>query len=627
MAGTVNLKENAAQEEAIRTIKGPVLIISCPGSGKTTTLIRRIHHMIESGIEPKHILMVTFTNAAAQEMKDKYVSFYQKNPGVTFLTIHSLCFNLLRMEGRCRPDDLLPAREAREYFLNELEKCRWINEPWELSKAIMTEISMIRNNYVPISAYKPVSVSNPLFTKLYYGYAEFKTQRGKIDFDDMLFDCKTMLENSPEILDKWRHVFTYIQCDEYQDTNRVQRDILYLLAGETGNLCVVGDDDQSIYRFRGADPSIMLHFPKDFPNARVIRMSTNYRSGMSIVQIARRIIGQNQNRFDKNFVSFRGQEMNFYGRVIYQRYHSRKEEIDGVIRLIREFAEKGVPYKEMAVLFRTNQQAEMPVTMIRRAEIPCYTTERVTSLYDGWMFADFEAYARLAMGEGTNSDLLRVLNRPQRYLKESAFRNVEFSRFALKRAIGYLKNDAYWKYKAADDRINDWIDILGPGTLKRTDPPSKLFKALTGYGGLKYNTYLDNYATFRNTDPQEFTAILDQLKSDAEQFKTIGEWFDYAEKTKRLFHEEQKKKDRNGVALTTMHKAKGLEWQVVFIIDINEHIVPLDNGKDLSEEDLEEERRLFYVAMTRAKDALYLMNSDRRESRFMREIKKGSRQK
>lgn len=608
---------NRAQEEAIRSTNGPLLLVSCPGAGKTTTLIRRIHYLLQMGVEPGSILMVTFTNAAARDMQEKFKTMYGYNPGVVFQTIHSLCFNLLRSEGRFDTGDILKSSDQRNFFLDRMRRYSWISDPWELSKDVITEISALRNSGIALKDYVPTSCSKAAFSDLYYAYAEYKSQRHKIDFDDMLSECRDLLTHSPQILKKWQGTFRYIQCDEYQDTNMLQRDILYLLAGKNGNLCVVGDDDQSIYGFRGADPSIMMNFPKDMDRARTIVMGTNYRSALTIVQTAEKLIRFNQERFDKDFVSERGKRQ-IFGTVIYQRYHTRRDEIAGIIRLMKEKHEEGIAYSDIAILFRTNQQAQLPVVELANADLPFYTTETVQSIYDGWIFGDIRSYARLALGEGGRDDILRVLNHPGRYLREAEFRNADFSYRGFRRAISYLKQDEYWKYEAADDKIRDWIDALGPGSLKISDPTEKLFEGLLGRRSVHYDQYLADYAKFRNTDPQEFAEILDQLREEAKRFEDIGAWFSYADDYQRKLAEDRRKNDRSGVTLTTMHKAKGLEWNTVFIIDVNKDLVPYEQKGQTA--DIEEERRLFYVAMTRAKDHLYILNSSRQESLFFKEI-------
>ncbi|MDO4614819.1 MAG: ATP-dependent helicase, partial [Lachnospiraceae bacterium] len=566
---------NAAQEEAIRTINGPLLLVSCPGSGKTTTLIRRIHAMLESGIAPSCILMVTFTNAAARDMQNKYQSLYGSNPGITFQTIHSLCFNLLRAERKCGNGDLLTAKESRLFFVDRLKQYSWVGDPWELSRAVMTEIGVLRSHEIPISGYVPVSCSNPAFRDLYTAYAEYKEACGKLDFDDLLFACRSMLEYNPRILSKWRGIFRYIQCDEYQDTNPVQRDILYLLAGEHGNLCVVGDDDQSIYRFRGADPSVMRAFPQDYPDARVVTMDTNYRSLAPIAETAGRLIAHNTDRFPKQLKTVRTPEQN-EAAVRCVNSSGRLEEMKELVTSIQEKHNEGIHYSDMAVLFRTNDQVRLPAMELSAAEIPFYSTEKISSMYDGWIFGDLRAYAMLALTGGTEEDLLRVLNHPQRYLSPEQFRGAGFSARGLLRAAEYLKKDAYWKYQAANDRIGDWMDALGPGALKWSDPPGKLFDGLIGWRSIHYDEYLFDYAKYRNTDPKEFHEEIEELRGESLRFSTIREWFDYAEDYGRKLSETRKKQDHTGVTLATMHAAKGLEWKAVYLIDVNRGLIPYE---------------------------------------------------
>jgi DNA helicase-2/ATP-dependent DNA helicase PcrA len=519
--------ENKAQSLAVEATEGPVLLISCPGSGKTTTLIRRIHRILKNGAVPGSILMVTFTNAASRDMQKRYFELYGKNPGITFQTIHSLAFNILRAEGRYDRDSLLSVQGEREFFLHLLRKNRWISDPFELSQAVMTEISGLRNNDTPLKGYQPLSCSRDVFEQLYYAYARFKEDRRRIDFDDILFEARRLLSVNRDALEKWQRRFRYILCDEYQDTNVIQKDILTLLASQDRNLCVVGDDDQSIYAFRGARPDIMLAFPGEFPGANVIKMGDNYRSALTIVQTADRLIRHNRKRFSKECRSVRGQN-GAIGSVTYLRYPSRQKEAEGLIRLIRKLTEAGTELKDMAVLFRTNRQIRLIQGNLERSGIPSRSTEAIRNLYDGWIFRDIVSYARLAFGDGSKDDMLRVLNHPARYLKEEAFAGADFSYRGMRRAIAYLKADAYWKYQAADDALRDWIDLLGPGSLTEDDPPAKLFELLTGPRSIRYQEYLDDYASFRNTDPDEFYEELDELKADALMFRSLRDWFRHA---------------------------------------------------------------------------------------------------
>ena len=250
--------ENKAQEEAIHTVDGQMLIIACPGSGKTTTLLRRINYMVtEANINPTGILMITFTKAAADEMNKRYISMFGENPGITFSTIHALCFDIVKKYGKKRVD-IITEIEVYNYFNFRVRYIDQINDKDEFVADLILDISVMKNNMLSLSEYQPKCTEDKeLFSNLYTGYEEYKDKESKIDFDDMLVMAKEILDTNPEILLYLRSSYPYIQVDEYQDTNLIQKDIIYLLAGQDGNLAVVGDDDQSIYAFRGAKPEIM----------------------------------------------------------------------------------------------------------------------------------------------------------------------------------------------------------------------------------------------------------------------------------------------------------------------------------------------------------------------------------
>lgn len=615
-----HLYRNEAQEDAIECTQGPVILISCPGSGKTTTLIRRIHTLLETGADPRTILMVTFTRAAAQSMRDRFQVMYGKNPGIIFQTIHSLCFNILRAEGKYDTSDIISAHKELQFLITRLREYRWVSDAWELARDMQREFSVIRGNDIRLSDYQPQSCKNPAFSEMFTAYGNWKDDNHFIDYDDMLQQCRDLLVDDRDVLRRWQRQFQYIQCDEYQDTNQTQRDILYLLAGEEKNLCVVGDDDQSIYRFRGARPEIMLAFPNDFPQAKVIRMGTNYRSGQSIVDRSARLIAFNKARFPKDFVSFRG-ENGVEGNVRCYRYNDRSAELDDIMNIIEAQHQRGIAYNDMAILMRTNRQASLPVGRLAALKLPYFSTEQVKSIYDGFIFGDIRAYASLAMGTGTNEQLLRVLNHPMRFLKVQAFRGASFDRPGLMRALDYLRGGPYWQYRQAVERIDDWLAVLGPGRISPGDSPQVLFEALTGRDGLGlgYEGYLKNYAEFRNLPQNDLTDELEELRKESGRFRSIEEWFDYADHYEQELDLQNRKKDRDGVVVTTMHKAKGLEWNTVFIIDCDEKILPHENSAG-TKEGLEEERRLMYVAMTRAKDTLVICTASKTPSLFLPEI-------
>lgn len=333
---------------------------------------------------------------------------------------------------------------------------------------------------------------------------------------------------------------------------------------------------------------------------------------------AQRLIEYNTARFDKEFVSFRG-ENGERGSVRCYRYSDRGSEMSDVVNMIERQHQRGVAYNDMAILVRTNRQALLPVGRLSSMEIPYFSTEQVKSIYDGFIFGDIRAYAQLSMGEGTNEQLLRVLNHPMRFLKTQKFKDVSFDRPSLILALDYLRTGQYWQYREAVKRVDEWLAVLGPGRIAGSDSPDVLFEALTGTGGIGYEGYLKNYAEFRNTSQNDLMDELSELKKESEHFSSIEEWFSHADHYEETLERQNRTKDRDGVVVTTMHKAKGLEWNTVFIIDCDDKIIPHEQSTGTKEE-LEEERRLLYVAMTRAKDTLVICSATGTPSPFLPEI-------
>ena len=599
------IKGNKAQEEAIHTIHGPVILISCPGSGKTTTLIRRIHYMIEMGVDPSHILMVTFTKASAEEMKHRYQKMFGENGSqITFCTIHSMCLDILKREGIYTYEDIMSEHEKFEFLTGVLKYMPGVEDAWELAKDLISDFSRLKNSYIDPDSYEPESCEKRIFLPCFNQYESYRKELGKIDYEDMMLECKRLLEENPDILKKWQTKYQYIQCDEYQDTNLVQKDILYLLAGKNANLCVVGDDDQSIYRFRGARPSIMFAFRNDFDQCKIINMSTNYRSAQAIVDASDILIKENKSRFEKAFISDRG-ENGATGEFHYLYHENKNDEMKQMIALIKDAKKRGIPYNQIAILFRTNKQAQFPMSELLDHDIPFVSTEKITSIYNSWIFNLIRTYIRLSIGKGSNKDILYVLNRPTRYLKPSMFKEANYTMESLYQCASYLKAEAEWKYKKARESISEWMNAFGPGKMSLESSPKELFVRLQIVGIKKY---IDDYAKLRKTDPEEYLRVYQTLFQDACKFDTIREWYAYGVKYIKRIEALNQAKDNEGVQLTTMHKSKGREWSVVFVIDVNEDIVP-HKGSSSSPEGIEEERRLLYVAMTRAKDELYVMAS------------------
>lgn len=617
----MQLHNNPAQEAAIQATEGHVIIVSCPGSGKTTTLIRRIRHIIENGVDPKRILMVTFTRAAAQSMQEKYVELFGTQPGVIFKTIHSLCYAILLRESVIGRDSVL-GDEAQRNFLVDYFKSKRYGDAFDMAENALTAITDVKNNSIDPASYKPAGLKAEIFRSVFRSYEEWKKLQRKIDYDDMLILTDQLFKEHPEVLEKYQKQFQYIQVDEYQDINSIQKEIIYALSAAFNNLCVVGDDDQSIYAFRGARPSIMMNFQKDFPDAKVIFMETNYRSGFGVVHFADKVIHNNKERFSKKFISQRGKE-GFHGEVRLKRFETHVDQRNFLIKEIQRLhTDYDIPYSEMAVLFRTNEQAQMPVNALASLGIPYDCTEVVRTMYESFIFNDIRAYVKLSVGEGTEDDLIQILNHPTRYFKEAKFRGAAYTEKSLKNHAYYIYQEGQgWQFRNACEKIEQWMEAFGPGEVTWESPTADVMRRMDGgLHSIGYDAYLRDYADYRNMDYEEIKAQYELLLEDALLYDSVGEWFEAADSTIRRMKDMSWQRDPEGVRISTMHKAKGLEWRVVFIVDADEFITPHRRAiKSGDPSAIEEERRLFYVAMTRAKDQVYILGCGPR-SRFVREI-------
>lgn len=587
-------KFNAGQEQAIHGIDGEWIVISCPGSGKTTVIIERAHYMVTQGINPEKILIVTFTKEAALEMERRYIEAFGRD-GISFGTTHSICYRVLAEANGYGRANILTELDKWKYFRDKLLHKEDQNKLDETIRSVMSDISIIKNSQADVRSYKPERVKKDLFQELYEAYERDKKKSQKIDFDDMLLLCRDALRDRPDILRKWQRMFTHIMIDEFQDTNGVQYDIFCMLTKVSKNLFVVGDDDQSIYKFRAADAGIMLDFAKHHPGCNVVNMSVNYRSEPEIIEVASRLIGNNRIRFRKQFEGVKKGQ----GVVKYEQYRNLSEQADEIVKRIEAYHQQGIAYEDMAVLFRNNAQNRVPASRTVKTEVPFYTTEPVRDIHVEFIFGDIQAYYRLAEGIGMRGDLMRILNHPSRYMKQELFRDfISFEESAM-----YEKAENITEARArhnAMDRIGELSAALDS---LRGASPEHFMEYFAG-NQFGYKNWLYEYAEWRERDPQEFLDILNILKEEAANFKTMGEWFRYVEEYAELLQDKNREKTREGVCFSTFHSAKGLEWEVVFLIDANEEITPYK--KSVKTGDIEEERRLFYVAVTRAKSHLHV---------------------
>lgn len=600
---------NTEQQSAVNCINGQLLVVACPGSGKTTVIIERVKHMLDTGINPESILVITFTKEAAMQMAERYEKEYGQAK-VFFGTIHSICFRVIAKAYGLQISNLLKESEQWEFFREYLYKRVKTDDMENYIKNMFAEISLIKNADIPISSYTPKNVEKQILKDTMNAYEEFKKENKKIDFDDMLIWCRKALQNKPDELAFWQNKFKYIMIDEYQDTNKVQAEIFYMLAGKNGNLCVVGDDDQSIYRFRAADPDIMLNFPKMYPNCNVVSLDTNYRSEKEIINRATALIKNNKNRFPKDFKGFKNE------RGLVQVFPCAEPEIQdtAVLKKMSDLNKRGVPYKEMAVLYRTNTENQLLIGKLLNLKVPFYTTEAPRDYHSDFIFQDIMAYWRISQGADKKGDLLRILNRPTRYLKRELFKDCTFNKKELMKACEKSPQSGNAKQKI----VEMFVDI---DNLSKLEDPLKFINYMVNV--MDYDTAMDAYCDFCMRDKSEARNILKILKEEAKMFDTMKEWLNYSEYYAEELRKLKKEKRKEGICLSTFHSSKGLEWDHVFILNVNEDNCPFKKAE--SDADYEEERRLFYVALTRARKSCSMFysrksKSEDHHSRYLEEM-------
>lgn len=601
---------NNSQLKAVKHKSGPMLVIAGPGSGKTTVLTARIRNLIEEySVNPANILVITFTKAAANEMKSRFNNMMGRSTNVTFGTFHAVFFMILRAAYNYSVDSIIKEDVRQNIIKQAIERSRL--EPDDLNEMISNitgEISRVKTETIDINAYYSASCPEEEFRDIYKYYVKTLKKMGLIDFDDMLLYCHELLTTRRDILAKWQQKYQYILIDEFQDINKIQYDIIKLLAKPQDNLFIVGDDDQSIYGFRGSKPEIMLNFDKDYPDTDKVILDTNYRSTGNIVSAAGKVIAHNKVRFAKNIntVNDPGDKVDII------EFNTQAEEYEKIIDNIRKESASGGNYSDNAVLFRTNSTAAGFVRKLVEYSVPFVTRDGVPNVFEHWIARDVITYMNIAMGSRKRSDFLQIINRPKRYIGRDYLTDAEISFDNLEKYY----EDKNWMIERVD-RLK--YDILAMASMS----PYAMINYLRK--GVGYDGYLDEYAQSHNMQVRELYDVMDELMESARNFKTFNEWFAYIDEYGTKLRESYAAMDKqNAVILTTMHSSKGLEYPVVYIIDANEEITP--HKKAVFVPEIEEERRMFYVAMTRAKRRLNIYyarkryNKEIEVSRFVKEI-------
>ena len=579
-----------AQHQAITHGAGPAIVLAGPGSGKTLVITQRVRYLIEAyHVRPQEILVITFTKAAAQEMQSRFQALSRQR-GVTFGTFHAVFFHILKYAYHYSAANIL-TEEKKYQILQRLlsESGLHFEDEKETLSEIASEISVVKNEQIPLEHYYSKSCPEEVFRGFFRKYEEMHRREGLLDFDDMMTMTYELLTQRADILAAWQRHYRYILVDEFQDINLLQYAILRLLANPERNLFIVGDDDQSIYRFRGAKPEIMLNFPKDYPDAKQIVLDRNFRSVASVIRAAQLVIRENTKRFAKRAVHVRKGQ----GQIDIREFSGQEHESLYLIKKVQESLAGGMPPNEIAVLYRTNQGARPYAERLMEFNIPFEMRDALPNIYEHWIAKDLFAYLHLARERLDRTEFLQVMNRPKRYIARDA---IDAKVISLETLRTYYE-DKEWML----DRID------------RLELDLRMLKDMAPYAavnyiryGMNYEEYLQEYAKARRMKPEELTDILDEIQDGCRPFKTVEAWYEHLTAYKERLLEQRGKKERDpdAITLATLHSAKGLEFQEVFLVDVNEGTIP--HRKASMEADLEEERRLFYVGMTRAKDRLHL---------------------
>lgn len=614
------MKLNRGQDEAIKHGNGPCMVLAPPGSGKTLIVTERTRYLIEeSGVRPDQILVITFTRYAAREMKERFerLTAGKKYP-VTFGTFHSIFYGILKCAYGIGANNLMSEKESSVLLQEvidqtDIESTPEVEDEEELVRELLREVGMVKNGLCHLKDFHSKYLTQDEFAEVFRSYEHQKKELKKFDFDDMLVQCYALFRKKPEILQGWQKRFQYILIDEFQDINRVQYEVIRMLAAPRYNLFVVGDDDQSIYGFRGAKPELMLYMKQEFPSLRTISLTMNYRSTEFITGAAARVILHNDTRFYKRVQSFRGRGQN----VHVQEVLDEQEEAQYVTEEIQKKLDQGIKPGEIAVLFRAAVQARMISEILSEHRIPFEMRDYVTNFYRHFIVKDMMAYLQLAAGKRDRSLFLTICNRPLRYLARNSMENRQVNFEDLR------------KFYCDKDWMLDIIDQF--------DVDVRMMKNMAPYSAIQYirkkigyDDFLKEYAEKHQISWKQLMDVMAELEERSKNFKSYDEWEIHIAKYTQELEEQQAKvrkikgERENKVQLMTIHSAKGLEFEDVFVIHANEGEIP--HQKAEKKDEIEEERRLFYVALTRAKNNLCISyitqknGNSIKPSRFVEEL-------
>ncbi|MGE5479757.1 MAG: ATP-dependent helicase [Chloroflexota bacterium] len=608
-------KLNQVQRQAVEIINGPVLIVAGAGSGKTRVITARIAYFLQKNINPYNILALTFTNKAAAEMKERIAQYVGEQTArkIWAGTFHSIFARLLREHAEklgFTTSFTIYDQDDSVSLIKKLIGKKSLSSVQIPPSQVKSIISKAKNDLVSWMKMAD-EAGSPVAKQISYIYKEYDEElraNNAMDFDDLLINMITLLQNHKEVLRSYQERFKFIFVDEYQDTNRAQYIIINLLAKAHQNICVVGDDAQSIYKWRGADIRNILDFQKDYPTAKVIRLEQNYRSTKTILAAADCVIRNNKNQIPKKLWTdnFQGDKIEVWG------CEDDRDEAFKVVDSIKILVREGKKLNDFAVLYRTNAQSLSIENALRKANIP-YVIVGGTSFYKRKEIRDALAYLKLIVNPADSEALLRIVNEPPRGIGQTSLEHIraEASRRRVKLLTAFAESEQNEKLQTrAKNAAKGFFELINKYCeLKSVVPPHQLLHGLLEESGL-----LDMYREIESQESQDRLANLQQLLNDITFFvneNPEGTLEEYVQQISLASELDDKDITQNKITLMTLHSAKGLEFPIVFITGMEKGIFPLSRN-DYQRDEEEEERRLFYVGITRAKEKLMLTHCARR---------------
>ena len=585
---------NNAQKTAADHYLGPMLVKAGPGSGKTAVIICRIKNLIEKHhVVPKSILTVTFTKAAACEMENRFRNLrLASSRGPAFGTFHSVFYKMLK---NARASDIRIITQSHKTYILRSELERYVPEcddPASLTLEILNCISSCKN--LPgqdISL--PPGITHDIFEKLFHSYQSALKNNHMLDFDDILLYALRLLRADTKLLSYWQEYFHFILIDEFQDINSLQYELMLMLCEKHRNIFAVGDEDQSIYSFRGASSSMVRRFEKDFPQCRKIVLNVNYRCPCAILRPSLRLIENNPDRQKRKALSAVPDTDSFFDIVSFK---DQEEEYSRIASLMLRYRQQGILFSDMAVLLRSSRYIPHIKELFSSQGIPCGMDNSSATLTDIFIITDLSAYYKAALKKASRKDILRIINRPSRYISANAVpesMNVDI--------FSCMKN-----YYAPNPKILKRIDDLKNQLdfLRALHPYAGIEYILKGIG---YESFLRTYCAENSLPYDNYDKAILKLKNAARSFSGVQDFTDFLSLSSDKACASKPLSLSDGedcVNILTMHASKGLEFKVVFLPDLNDHIIPSPHS--VSEQAVCEERRLMYVAMTRSSQKLHL---------------------